>query len=212
MHFTKKRVSFVANDGAIRGIRFEPGLGVTKNGFRKGVKAYAKIAEALGMDSDDHSRFLVYTGDPNSKTLERVGSFVYYDVGGNCAEEMIAIMHKNPDIEVLGFTKPGEVKHHWAGGTWLPSHKSWEKIGLLKSAQRLYLVNSGAPEWLDVVLVCAFAWGLNRKMPDWGLEIIKRAPSYYTKAMKAASALLARPGHKASIDWSGIKNSQELGK
>lgn len=139
----------------------------TKNCFYNGVLRYVEAAIMLGMDDsfrDCHSMFMVdYSYD--GKKYGLAAEFVFNEAGENSAAAKIDFLIDNPSLRLIASPRVEQVKYAWPGAIRIPfiSQDSNGKTELI-------IANSGVPEDMDIILIAAFALGLNEINAAWSLE------------------------------------------
>lgn len=166
----------------------------TEDQYFNGIRHYAQVALVLGMDAgyrSCHSRFLVnYT--ENGIDYGAVGEFVFNGAGDNRASEKIAHMHDNPEHNLVASPGIGDIRYEWPGVIRIPHSTGAELI----------LTNSGVPDYMDVLLIAAFAIGANEIDPDWSLKHFD-TNNQYAWALRQAARFIIMAG-ELNLDYHAI--------
>lgn len=154
----------------------------TEDQYFSGIRRYAQVALVLGMDADFrgcHSRFLANYSE-SGINYGIVGEFELNKAGNNRAAEKITHMHNNPEHNLVASPGIGDIRYEWPGVIRLPHSTGAELI----------LANSGVPDYMDVLLIAAFAIGVNEIDPSWSLENFDENNQYAWSLRQAARLIL----------------------
>jgi hypothetical protein len=151
-------------------INTEPNNLLSKQAFYNGILRYAQVSIIMGMSADFrgcHSRFLVdYSSHSSLTQYHKSAEFIFNHAGDNLAAEKIDYLIAHPDIPFTTTPNIGETREVWPGAIRIPYLSTDDHI----TDEEIILSNSGVPDDMDVILVAAFAKGINEIDPRFSLD------------------------------------------
>lgn len=174
----------MVTNGIIRDISYDGDDYLSMQTFGIGIYCYAAAANVLGLDARDHSRFLIdRVLSRRKQEYQKAAEFSWNESGENMAAEKIDYLIAHPELRLIADTGIGETRTMWPGAIRVPFF-----TGINKISPEIIIANSGVPAYLDVVLVAAFALGINAVDSRWGLDNFQ-LNRQYTLALRQAAHL-----------------------